>query len=97
MSDVLELVSSTLLDDDAFNAELESWCAKHCQVFDTETEEHKFEYSSLHEKFCKLFEDKVTAVLTGTGHSGKECRHATEHICFNILHLLSVSTWNLSS
>jgi putative copper export protein len=51
----------------------------------------------LHEKFCKLFEDKVTAVLTGTGHSGKECRHATEHICFNILHLLSVSTWNLSS
>jgi len=71
MSDVVELVSSTLLEDEAFNAELEGWCARHCHVFDPEAEEHKLEYTSLHEEFCQLFELKITTVLTGTGHSGR--------------------------
>jgi len=69
MPDVLDLVSSALMEDAAFNNELEAWCRAHCGVF-SEAEEHKLEYTELHETFCQLFEKKITAILEGGGHSG---------------------------
>ena len=69
MPDLLDLVSSTLMEDAPFNDELEAWCRSHCDVF-SEAEEHKLEYTALHEAFCLLFEKKITDILEGGGHSG---------------------------
>ena len=70
MPDILDIVSSTLLEDEAFNNELELWCAAHCDCF-SEDFEHKLEYTELHEAFCLLFEKKITTVLEDGEHSGE--------------------------
>lgn len=69
MSDVVDLVSKTLFEDVAFNQDLEDWCAHRCHIFD-EADEHKLDYTTLHEEFCKLFEAKITTILQNGGHSG---------------------------
>ena len=71
MAEVLDLVNKTLMEDAEFNNELEAWCLQRCSAFD-EAEEHKLEYTDLHEQFCLLFEKKITIILENTGHSGKE-------------------------
>ena len=62
MADVLDLVMSTLLEDAAFNEELERWCQERCDLF-TEEQEHKLEYTTLHQEFCELFEAAITQIL----------------------------------
>mmetsp|Transcript_43081 Transcript_43081/g.87112 ORF Transcript_43081/g.87112 Transcript_43081/m.87112 type:complete len:123 (-) Transcript_43081:203-571(-) len=66
--DVIDIVSSALLEDVSFNEELEEWCKERCTVF-TEELEHKLEYTALHQEFCLLFEKRITDILEGGGHS----------------------------
>ena len=56
--DVLELIKETLLGDADFNGELENWCVQRCGAFSNSLEggEHKLEWTTLHEEFCRLFE-----------------------------------------
>ena len=61
MADVLDLVMSTLLEDAAFNEELERWCQERCDLF-TEEQEHKLEYTTLHQEFCELFDSRLVEV-----------------------------------
>ena len=72
MGDVVDKVSSTLMEDTAFNAELEEWCNEHCDSFSLTESEHKLEYTSIHEEFCRIFEKKITIILEEGGHSVDE-------------------------
>jgi len=74
MNDALiERVQRTLFEDEEFNGELEAWCTDRCSCFDLdEDSEHKLEYTSLHEEFCRLFEAKITRVLESDGASVEE-------------------------
>ena len=74
MTDVLDIIKNALLEDLEFNGELETWCMQRCGAFGNSLEggEHKLEWTTLHEEFCRLFEAKITDILTEGGHSVEE-------------------------
>uniref|UniRef100_A0A7S3K6G9 Cilia- and flagella-associated protein 36 n=1 Tax=Aureoumbra lagunensis TaxID=44058 RepID=A0A7S3K6G9_9STRA len=69
--DIVVEVTELILEDDEFANELEKFCQKNCTIFacDLDEDEHKFEYSELHEDFCLLFERRIEAFVQNRGYS----------------------------
>ncbi|KAL9642523.1 hypothetical protein ABK040_011090 [Willaertia magna] len=60
--DVVYEVMSYLMDEQ-FGDIVEDFCLQHCDIFDVNTEEQKFEYTNVYNKFLKLFENKLEEFL----------------------------------
>uniref|UniRef100_A0A7S1ST38 Cilia- and flagella-associated protein 36 n=1 Tax=Tetraselmis chuii TaxID=63592 RepID=A0A7S1ST38_9CHLO len=62
-------VCEAFICDDSFSDSFETFAQENCDVFDSDSEEQKLEYTEVYKKFQELFDVKIAELLASKGVS----------------------------
>ena len=65
---IVELVQNYFYTDESFQTVFEQFCDDHWGVIDTESDEHRLEYTDSYNAFQKLYEKKIEEFILSKGY-----------------------------
>jgi hypothetical protein len=62
-------VKEFFYENDDFAEIFETWAEDNCSEFVVDEEEHKLQYTELHNEFRQMFEDQIEGFIESLGHT----------------------------